>query len=72
MRVNCLAPATVLTERMQAAIPAEQQQRMVGMYPLGRLGLPADVANARLFLVSDASSWITGVTLDIAGGQVMV
>jgi 3-oxoacyl-[acyl-carrier protein] reductase len=72
VRVNCLAPATVLTERMQAAIPAEQQQRMVGMYPLGRLGLPADVANARLFLVSDASSWITGVTLDIAGGQVMV
>jgi 3-oxoacyl-[acyl-carrier protein] reductase len=71
VRVNCLAPATVLTERMQEAIPAEQQQRMIAMYPLGRLGLPADVANASLFLTSDASSWLTGVTLDIAGGQVM-
>jgi 3-oxoacyl-[acyl-carrier protein] reductase len=72
VRVNCLAPSTVLTERMQEAIPAEQQRRMVAMYPLGRLGVPADVANASLFLASDASSWITGVTLDIAGGQVMV
>jgi 3-oxoacyl-[acyl-carrier protein] reductase len=45
---------------------------MAAMYPLGRLGVPDDVANASLFLVSDASSWITGVTLDIAGGQVMV
>ena len=44
---------------------------MIAMYPLGRLGLPADVANASLFLTSDASSWLTGVTLDIAGGQVM-
>jgi 3-oxoacyl-[acyl-carrier protein] reductase len=72
VRVNCLAPSTVLTERMQEAIPAEQQRHMVAMYPLGRLGVPDDVANASLFLASDASSWITGVTLDIAGGQVMV
>jgi 3-oxoacyl-[acyl-carrier protein] reductase len=71
VRVNCLAPSTVLTERMQQAIPAEQQRQMATMYPLGRLGVPDDVANASLFLASDASSWITGVTLDIAGGQVM-
>jgi 3-oxoacyl-[acyl-carrier protein] reductase len=71
VRVNCLAPSTILTERMQGAIPAEQQRRMVAMYPLGRLGVPDDVANASLFLASNASSWITGVTLDIAGGQVM-
>jgi 3-oxoacyl-[acyl-carrier protein] reductase len=44
---------------------------MSAMYPLGRLGQPADVADAALFLASDASSWITGVTLDIAGGHVM-
>src|SRR5262245_51020421 len=72
VRVNCLAPSTVLTERIQAASPAAQQQRMVAMYPLARLGVPADIANASLFLASDASSWITGVTLDIAGGQVTV
>ena len=65
VRVNCLCPSTVLTERMRQAIPAEQQQQMAKMYPLGRLGVPDDVANASLFLASDASSWITGVTLDI-------
>ena len=72
VRVNCLAPSTVMTETMQQAIPEEQQHRMAAMYPLGRLGVPADVANASHFLASEASSWITGVTLDIAGGQVML
>jgi 3-oxoacyl-[acyl-carrier protein] reductase len=45
---------------------------MGATYPLGRLGQPDDVARAAVFLASDASSWITGVTLDIAGGKVMV
>jgi 3-oxoacyl-[acyl-carrier protein] reductase len=45
---------------------------LAATYPLGRLGVPDDVANASLFLASDASSWITGVILDIAGGQAMV
>jgi 3-oxoacyl-[acyl-carrier protein] reductase len=72
VRVNCLAPSTVVTETMQAAIPDDRQRQMAQMYPLRRLGMPADVANASLFLASDASSWITGVTLDIAGGQVML
>jgi 3-oxoacyl-[acyl-carrier protein] reductase len=71
IRVNCLAPSTVVNERMRAAIPDEQRQQMAAMYPLGRLGEPEDVAKAALFLASDASSWITGITLDIAGGQVM-
>jgi 3-oxoacyl-[acyl-carrier protein] reductase len=71
VRVNCLAPSTVLNERMDQAIPEEKKQQMSAMYPLGRLGVPADVAHASLFFASEASSWITGVTLDIAGGQVM-
>jgi len=71
VRVNCLAPSTVVTETMQAAIPLERQRQMAAMYPLGRLGVPEDVAHAALFLASDASSWITGITLDIAVGQVM-
>jgi 3-oxoacyl-[acyl-carrier protein] reductase len=47
---------------------------MASRYPLGRLGVPNDVAQAALFLASDASSGITGITgitLDIAGGHVM-
>jgi 3-oxoacyl-[acyl-carrier protein] reductase len=71
IRVNCLAPSTVMNERMRAAIPREQQGQMAALYPLGRLGEPQDVADAALWLASDASSWVTGVTLDIAGGQIM-
>jgi 3-oxoacyl-[acyl-carrier protein] reductase len=41
------------------------------MYPLDWLGAPDDVAQAALFLASDASSWITSIALDIAGGLVM-
>ncbi|MER5425221.1 SDR family oxidoreductase [Streptosporangium roseum] len=41
-------------------------------HPLGRIGRPGDVAQAVLYLVSDASSWVTGVTLDLAGGRVIV
>jgi 3-oxoacyl-[acyl-carrier protein] reductase len=42
------------------------------MSPLGRLGVPDDTAHATLFLLSDAASWLTGVTLDVTGGRVML
>ncbi len=71
IRVNCIAPATVLTDAMAEFIPEERQRQLVAAYPLGRLGRPGDVAAATLFLASEASSWITGVTLDVAGGQIM-
>jgi len=47
-------------------------RHLAAAFPLGRLGQPEDVAAASLFLASSASSWITGVTLDIAGGKVML
>ena len=72
VRVNCVSPSTILTERLQARIPADRRAQMTAMHPLGRLGTPEDVACAALFLASDCSSWITGVTLDVAGGQIMV
>lgn len=71
VRVNCLAPHTILVERTRRFMPEEQQRRIAAEMPLGRLGTPEDVALAALFLLSVASSWITGVTLDIAGGRVM-
>jgi 3-oxoacyl-[acyl-carrier protein] reductase len=71
VRVNCVSPSAVLTERTREAISDEQEQQMRAAFPLGRLGDPRDVAAATLFLLSSASSWITGVTLDVAGGRVM-
>lgn len=71
VRANCLAPHTVLVERTRRAMPEERQRQMVAEVPLGRLGTPEDVALAALFLASESSSWITGVTLDVAGGWVM-
>lgn len=71
VRVNCVAPSTILTERLAAVIPEDRRAQMTAMHPLGRLGTPEDVAGAVLFLASDCASWITGVTLDVAGGQIM-
>jgi 3-oxoacyl-[acyl-carrier protein] reductase len=69
VRVNALAPAAVRNRKM-AALPAAQFEAMSHAFPLGRIGEPADVAAAAAYLASDASGWITGVTLDIAGGKV--
>ena len=71
VRVNCLAPHTILTEQIQQRAPEEWRQRMAAAVPLGRLGTPEDVALAAVFLASDSAAWITGVTLDVAGGYVM-
>ncbi len=70
VRVNALAPGAVLTERWENT-PQEVRDRVAQGHPLGRLGTPADIAGAALFLLSDASSWVTGATLDINGGLVM-
>jgi 3-oxoacyl-[acyl-carrier protein] reductase len=72
IRANCVAPSATENERMRAAMTAEQRRQLAESFPLRRVGQPADVAGAALFLASDASSWITGVTLDIAGGKIMV
>jgi 3-oxoacyl-[acyl-carrier protein] reductase len=72
IRVNCIAPETILTERNQQRIPAVQQEALVDQHPIRRLGTPEDVAAAALFLASDDSAWITGIVVDVAGGSVLV
>src|SRR5262249_44463759 len=71
IRVNCIAPETILTERNQQRIPEAQQRASADQHPLKRLGTGEDVAYAALFLASENAQWITGVVLDVAGGAVM-
>lgn len=71
IRINCISPSAILTDRTAARIPPERQQQMRAAFPLGRLGQAEDVAAAALFLLSSTSAWITGATLDVAGGRVM-
>jgi len=71
IRVNCIAPETIMTERNERQIPEQVQQQLVTTHPIRRLGTPDDVARAALFLASDDSSWITGIIVDVSGGAVM-
>lgn len=70
IRLNAVAPALVETEMVQhnrELMTAEAFQGMVDKHPMG-IGRPQDVANAMVFLLSDAARWITGTTLVIDGG----
>jgi 3-oxoacyl-[acyl-carrier protein] reductase len=68
IRVNCIAPETILTERNLERIPEDVRATLVRAHPIQRLGTPEDVATAAAFLASDEASWITGVVLDVTGG----
>jgi 3-oxoacyl-[acyl-carrier protein] reductase len=72
IRVNCVAPSATENDKMRTWMSAEQRAALGASFPLRRLGQPDDVAAAALFLASEASGWITGVTLDVAGGKIMV
>ena len=69
VRVNCLAPSAIVTGKLAAA-PQAVRDELAATFPLGRLGNPDDVTGAALFLLSNASGWITGATMDIAGGKI--
>ncbi len=59
MRVNAIAPGLVKTD-MARALWEPNEEAIARRMPLRRLGEPADIANAALFLASDLASWITG------------
>lgn len=81
INVNCLCPAGVIPEKAehvsefsmtqgvtQENMPEELKARQVKMYPIGRVAVPQDVANAAVFLGSDVASFIHGQTISINGG----
>jgi NAD(P)-dependent dehydrogenase (short-subunit alcohol dehydrogenase family) len=67
VRVNAVAPALVKTD-MARALWEPNEEAMARSHALGRLGVPDDIASAALFLLSDASSWVTGEVLVVDGG----
>jgi 3-oxoacyl-[acyl-carrier protein] reductase len=69
--VNCVAPGITSTAFHDTFSTPESRRNMVSNTPLGREGLPLDVANAILFLASDMAAWITGETININGGARM-
>lgn len=71
IRVNCLAPGFIKTNMSTLALEKdpERKKKVLARTPLGRLGKPEEVADAALFLVSGAASFITGVILPVDGGN---
>lgn len=70
IRVNSICPGMIDTPLIHAgALSEEQLRKDVKTYPLKRYGKPTDIAHGAIYLLSDASSWVTGHTLVIDGGK---
>ncbi len=69
--VNIVAPGFVETP-MTEALGEAQRQRLLEAIPLGRMGQPADVGAAVVYLASDEAAWVTGATLHVNGGMAMI
>jgi len=70
VRVNALAPGLVKTD-MSRVLYERDEPAAAAAVPLGRLGVPADLAEAALFCVSDASAWMTGEVIVVDGGALL-
>ena len=74
LRINCICPGTIVTGHWKPLFERDPELagRLTGLYPIGRLGCPEDIANAALFLASDEASFITGSVLVVDGGLTAV
>jgi 3-oxoacyl-[acyl-carrier protein] reductase len=68
--VNSVAPGPIVTDLFDANVTDEMRQRFISRTPLGRIGMPADVADVVAFLASTDARWITGHVLVVSGGFV--
>jgi NAD(P)-dependent dehydrogenase (short-subunit alcohol dehydrogenase family) len=71
IRVNSITPGLIQTDITGDKLTPEMRTDIIKGIPLGRLGDAADVANACLFLVSDLSTYLPGITLDVNGGMLI-
>ena len=72
IRINAIAPGPIETERTRATFETLRQESPHSphiLVPMGRLGQPREIADAALYLASDEASYVTGVTLPVAGGR---
>jgi 3-oxoacyl-[acyl-carrier protein] reductase len=70
IRVNAVAPGFIATEILKA-MPAKVLEGMIAKTPLGRMGEPADIANAYVWLASDLATFVTGTVISVDGGIVI-
>lgn len=71
IRVNCVAPGWTETDMAAPSLTELGREDVAKGFPLGRIGLPEDVAGATLFLLSDLAQFITGTTVTVDGGSDM-
>ena len=71
IRINSITPGLIQTDITGDKLTPDMRAEIIKGIPLGRLGDAADVANACLFLVSDLSTYLTGITLDVNGGMLI-
>jgi len=68
IRVNAIAPGTIMTDALATYVNDEAKQKMIDLTPMKALGEATDIASAALFLASPAARWVTGKILEIDGG----
>jgi len=71
IRINCVAPGFIATDMSAKALDSDPQrkQKVLSRTPMGKLGLPEDVAEAIIYLTSDAAKYVTGVVMPVDGGN---
>ena len=71
IRVNCIAPGFIATDMSAKALDNDpnRKQKVLSRTPMGKLGLPEDIAEAVFYLSSDAAKYVTGVVLPVDGGN---
>jgi len=72
INVNAVSPGIVDTPMVAAALPPEERQKLAASIPFERLAAPAEVASLVAFLASDEAAYITGASVDIHGGELII